>query len=49
VNAADQHRAPLPRRSRDASVAAISVTAAGMNGDFAPMRDRGGIETVVNT
>jgi len=37
-----------PRRRRDASIAATSVTAAGMNGDFAPMRDRGDIGTAVN-
>jgi hypothetical protein len=48
ANSANQRRAPLPRRRRDASIAATSVTAAGMNGDFAPMRGRGGIETVVN-
>jgi hypothetical protein len=40
ANAANQRRAPLPQRRR--------IAAAGMNGDFAPMRHRGGIETVVN-
>jgi hypothetical protein len=48
ANSANQRRAPLPRRRRDASIAATSVTVAGMNGDFAPMRGRSGIETVVN-
>jgi hypothetical protein len=48
ANSANQRRAPLPRRRRDASIAASSVTVAGMNGDFAPMRGRSGIETVVN-
>jgi hypothetical protein len=48
VNPANPPRAPLPRRRRDASVAADCRYSAGVNGDFAPMRDRGGIRTVVN-
>src|SRR5262249_14549729 len=41
--------APCTRCCRDAGIARTSVTAAGMNGDFARMRDRGDIETAVNT
>jgi hypothetical protein len=48
ANSANQRRAPFIRRRRNASVAATPVTAAGMNGDFVPMRDRGDIGTVVN-
>jgi hypothetical protein len=59
ANPANQRRAPFIRRRRNSRsaftrvcdalcVAATPVAAAGMNGDFVPMRDRGDIGTVVN-
>jgi hypothetical protein len=48
ANSANQRRAPLTRAPPQRERRGDPVTAAGMNGDFVPMRNRGDIGTVVN-
>jgi len=48
ANSANQRRAPFTRTPPQRERRGDPVAAAGMNGDFAPMRDCGGIGTVVN-